>query len=679
MANPVVENIVNRLQALGLAVVVGQGTDASVNSEFLSAGWSTGSKRISYEAAILVDSAARTVFMFEKTTESGGGLSFGGDSETSFQSGKTLYRKVRSVQYGPDGKAYEVELDLGAIPQAVKQASQEAGFAFKTVLRRQKAMYAPGQAAAATPPPTPPPPTPPPPAAPPPASPPPPAAPPPASPPPPAAPPVAKGKADVGTLVISIILGLIAIFLLAIMKSSAVGWIVSIVLVGGLYFLLARIRRGATGVLIKAVIALVAAVVLALVAGFTAPPATTSTTGAPSATTSTSGAALPTVATSTGPATTAPASGGWQFTSANLTSPVDLSVDDAGGYDANVVVVGHVDANYDQKQFEQVRLAYSNNSGDTWAWGAPLNSTREQAPQAVMMTPKGAVVVGWQRTIAEGKFGASGAFIALAAAPDFALREVPTPAEFAGQGVILYDAKDVGGAWVFVGMCASSGCLWHSSDEGATWTRTEITVAGQPMIPTKMRVGADGTWHLIGVTAAPGKGYHAAWATTTDKGQTFSPVQPKAIAGQENDYGDQLVFSDAGAAALLVGTHEGGPDGKAMDALYVSNSQGAMQRLQAANLPDQQGSALTLGGVLFLNDELIAYGSPKGSTRTDTVQFWKLSSDGSWQAGAQLSQGEMAWVDKVIIGGEKALAVGLTRSSGQADSFGVWKGSLASP
>jgi len=65
MAHPVVENIVNRLQALGLAVVVGQGTDISVNSEFLSAGWSTGSKRISYEAAILVDAAARTVFMFE--------------------------------------------------------------------------------------------------------------------------------------------------------------------------------------------------------------------------------------------------------------------------------------------------------------------------------------------------------------------------------------------------------------------------------------------------------------------------------------------------------------------------------------------------------------------------------------------------------------------------------------
>ena len=388
--HPVVENIAHRLQALGLTVVVGQGADVSVNSEFVSAGWSTGSKRISYEAAILLDQAAHTVLMFEKTTESGSGFSFGGDSETSFQSGKTLYRKVKSVQYGPEGKAYEVELDLGAIPKAVKQAAQEGGFGFKTVLRKSKAMYAPGQAPAAppsappamtsappamTPPTTPPamtPPATPPPTTPPPTAP-PPGAPPGWAPPPMASPPPAeKSGLDVGALVISAVLALLAILMLAVMKSSIVGWVVALVLVAGVFFLMTRIRRGPAGLVIKAVIAVVAALALALIAGVTGPPAAASTTGTPSATAAAPSATpSPTVTSTPSPAQPE----GWQFTSANLTSPVDLSVTDAGGFDDNAVVVGNVDPDYDKQQLAQIRLAYSNDAGSTWAWAAPMSST----------------------------------------------------------------------------------------------------------------------------------------------------------------------------------------------------------------------------------------------------------------------------------------------------------------
>lgn len=695
MMHPVVENIAHRLQALGLTVVVGQGTDVSVNSEFVSAGWSTGSKRISYEAAILLDQAAHTVLMFEKTTESGSGFSFGGDSDTSFQSGKTLYRKVKIVQYGPEGKAYEVELDLGAIPKAVKQAAQEGGFGFKTVLRKSKAMYAPGQGPAAppsappamtsappttTPPTAPPAMTPPPAAAPgwtPPPTAPPPGAPPGWTPPPMASPPPAEKRGlDVGALVISAVLALLAILMLAVMKSSIVGWVVALVLVAGVFFLMTRIRRGPAGLVIKAVIAVVAALALALIAGVTGPPTAASTTGTPSATAAAQSATPSPTVTST-PTPAQPE--GWQFTSANLTSPVDLSVTDAGGFDANAVVVGNVDPDYDKQQLAQIRLAYSNDAGSTWAWAAPLSSTKEQAAEGVMMTEKGAVLVGWQRTVTDGKSGASEALIALAAAPDFALRELKTPAEFAGQGVLLYDAKNVGGTWVIAGICAPTGCLWQSSDEGETWTRSELKVDGQPMFPTRIRATADGTLHLIGITEVKDKGYHAAWISSGDKGKTFTFVQPEAIGGQEDDFAEQLVFNDAGVAALLVGTHEGNPDGQSMSALYVSNAQGAMQRLGAANLPDQPGSPLTLGGVLFFNDELIAYGSPKGFTRTDTVQFWKMSNDGNWQPGAKIVQGEMAWVDKIIMGGDNALAFGLTRDAGQPDTFAIWKGSMANP
>lgn len=92
------------------------------------------------------------IYMYEKTTEVGHGLSFGGHSGSSFQSGKTLFRKVKSVQYSLDGKAYEYTLDLGAIPKAVKETARQYGWKFKTVLSKNKAMYPAGYVPAPIPP-----------------------------------------------------------------------------------------------------------------------------------------------------------------------------------------------------------------------------------------------------------------------------------------------------------------------------------------------------------------------------------------------------------------------------------------------------------------------------------------------------------------------------------------------
>ncbi len=136
--------IVEKLMALNLPVIVGNGADISIDTEFLDAGWSTGSKKISYEASVFLDEGQQTVFMYEKTVEKGQGFSFGSNSESSFQSGTTLFRKVKSIQYGLDGKAFEYTLDLGAIPKAVKETTKKYGWKFKTVLSRNKASYPAG-------------------------------------------------------------------------------------------------------------------------------------------------------------------------------------------------------------------------------------------------------------------------------------------------------------------------------------------------------------------------------------------------------------------------------------------------------------------------------------------------------------------------------------------------------
>ena len=133
--------IETQLSSLGMAPVKGDKTDLSIDAELLDAGFSTGKKKLKYEAMILLDEEKKAVRMYEKTTELSAGVSFGMSAETSFQSGSTLMRKVKSVQYGPEGKVFEYNFDLGAISKAVKLAAKEHGWSFQTVILKKNAMY----------------------------------------------------------------------------------------------------------------------------------------------------------------------------------------------------------------------------------------------------------------------------------------------------------------------------------------------------------------------------------------------------------------------------------------------------------------------------------------------------------------------------------------------------------
>jgi hypothetical protein len=144
MKQQILAQIADKLSALGISAQYGAGADISIRTNFFDAGWGTGSKKIDYEASVFLDEQKQTAFMYEKTTETGRGLSFGSDEETSFQSGKTLFRKVKGVRYGPDGQSVEYDLDLGAIPSAVKETAKRFGWSFKTVLKKEKAMYPAG-------------------------------------------------------------------------------------------------------------------------------------------------------------------------------------------------------------------------------------------------------------------------------------------------------------------------------------------------------------------------------------------------------------------------------------------------------------------------------------------------------------------------------------------------------
>jgi len=136
--------IIAELDKLNIPYQTGGTADITVFNEFLDAGWSTGNKKVTYENSIFADEASGTVFMWELTKEKGSGFSFGSSGESYSQSGTTLYRKVKSTQYAPDGKVYEYTLDLGSIPKSVKSVAKEQGWNFKTVIHKGNASYPAG-------------------------------------------------------------------------------------------------------------------------------------------------------------------------------------------------------------------------------------------------------------------------------------------------------------------------------------------------------------------------------------------------------------------------------------------------------------------------------------------------------------------------------------------------------
>ena len=143
----IVDSIVSKLNAMGIFPKTGTVSDFEISTELLNASWGSGNKKIEYHALALINEAEKTLYFWEFTKESGAGLSFGGDFETSFQSGTALFRKVKSVGYDADGKAYEFSFDLGAIPKIFKETAKAQSLKFKVVLRREKASYPTGQKA----------------------------------------------------------------------------------------------------------------------------------------------------------------------------------------------------------------------------------------------------------------------------------------------------------------------------------------------------------------------------------------------------------------------------------------------------------------------------------------------------------------------------------------------------
>lgn len=135
------KNIVEKLESHEIEYVSGINSDFEIELVKANKKWGSGGKKITYSSSILVDDDSKKVFYWEMTKESSAGLSMGAKSEKSFQMGKTLYRKEKSVDYGAEGKVLETSIDFGQISKMLKEVAKSNGYKFKVVLSKKKASY----------------------------------------------------------------------------------------------------------------------------------------------------------------------------------------------------------------------------------------------------------------------------------------------------------------------------------------------------------------------------------------------------------------------------------------------------------------------------------------------------------------------------------------------------------
>ena len=77
MKQDLMQEIVSQLSALGLSAAASDKTDLVIDAELVDAAFSMGKVKLKYEAMILLDEDAKSVKMYEKTTEVRAGVSFG--------------------------------------------------------------------------------------------------------------------------------------------------------------------------------------------------------------------------------------------------------------------------------------------------------------------------------------------------------------------------------------------------------------------------------------------------------------------------------------------------------------------------------------------------------------------------------------------------------------------------
>lgn len=135
------DEIKTRLSLLDVQVKEGGETDFSINHQLIIEGFGGKRGEIQLSVNAFLDEQNKVLYYYEKIVDKQKGFGFSGNADSSFQSGKSIKRKVIIETIQSDGTKKTISFNTGDVSQIFKDAAKQHGWKYKTVLRRGKAIY----------------------------------------------------------------------------------------------------------------------------------------------------------------------------------------------------------------------------------------------------------------------------------------------------------------------------------------------------------------------------------------------------------------------------------------------------------------------------------------------------------------------------------------------------------
>lgn len=132
MKQQILDDICLKLNDLQIPYSLKDDSLISVSTKFYDVGFGTEPRIVLYELSVLLDEAQQSVFLYVKTVDQciDSVAGTGKASAPSF----SIFRKVKRVTYDTNGISTVTTVDLGEVPNTVKNTTFKHGWKFRTAL-----------------------------------------------------------------------------------------------------------------------------------------------------------------------------------------------------------------------------------------------------------------------------------------------------------------------------------------------------------------------------------------------------------------------------------------------------------------------------------------------------------------------------------------------------------------
>ncbi len=137
MKQQIFDDICFKLDSLKIPYTLQDDRYIRVNTEFYDVGYNIEPKRVLYELSVCVDETARSVSMYVRTADEY--LLASGACKAATTS-SSIFRKVRHISFSDGAPGDVLTIDLGEVPNTVKNTAVKYGWKFSTALNLNRPM-----------------------------------------------------------------------------------------------------------------------------------------------------------------------------------------------------------------------------------------------------------------------------------------------------------------------------------------------------------------------------------------------------------------------------------------------------------------------------------------------------------------------------------------------------------